>query len=139
MFTAVFYIHVCATNTHKDSAFLLKAAPKCMHFQTQGWAGMSIYFFTISASLIKDTTYKPCLIYIDADTALQRGEMKHPDGIYTIILLHKTILFSLAGEYTVQAANYTSASNHLTSALVTLQVQSTMKAKQPYPGIFTLL
>lgn len=139
MYTAVFCIHTCAANAHKDSAFLLKAAPKCMHLQTQRWAGMSICFFTISASLIKDITYKPWLAYIDADTALQRGEMKHPDGIYTTILLHNIILFRLAGEYTVPAAKCTSASNHLTSAFVTLQVQSTMKAKQPSPRIFTLL
>lgn len=63
--------------------------------------------------------------------------MKQPDDIYITILLHNMILFISAGEYTVQAANCTSASNHFKSALVTLQVQTTMKAKQPSPWIFT--
>lgn len=81
---------------------------------------MPVYFFTISASLIKAITCKPCLVYIYEDIALQRGEMKHPDDIYTTVFLHNVILFTCAGEYIVQAANCTSASNHFTSALLTL-------------------
>jgi len=62
------------------------------------------------------------------DIALQRGEIKHPDDIYTTILLHNVTLFRRAGEYTGQAANCTSASNHFTSAAVTPRVQTMMKA-----------
>lgn len=139
MYIAVFYIHIHAMNTHNDSVFFLKTPPKCVHLRTQRIAGTPIYFFTISDGPIKDITCKPCLVYISADVALQRGEMKHPDDIYTTLLLHNVILFRRAGEYTVQAANRISASNNFTSTLVTQPVQTSMKAKRPSSRIFTLL
>lgn len=124
---------------HTKIVVFLKNSPKVHAFTDSGRAAMPIYFFTGSASLIKDIPCKPCLIYIYVDIALQRGEMKHPDDICTTILLHNVILFRCLGEYTVQAANCTFASNHFQSALVTLWAQTMMKANRPAPRIFTLL
>lgn len=43
----------------------------------------------------EDITCKPCLVYIYVVIALQREKVKHPDDIYTTILLHNAILFYL--------------------------------------------